>query len=209
METHSYNSQRQLQEDHPELPYMSDVVFAETVKVGSMLFVGCLLPDPDPMDFWQDEGMGKLIEFRSRGQFKKTIPELVAEHKLFYYIDKYEHSGCHYSIAGTRMYPDDRWDVAHNCGVYIPHDEIQEQYSRAKFGHGGSTAARSRFVRDSNTILDSYSKWANGDVYGIIVKIFEGALEIGEESCWGFVGYDEAHQELISMLACQVKQVQP
>jgi hypothetical protein len=48
-------------------------------------------------------------------------------------------------------------------------------------------------LEQANSLLESYTQWANGDCWGYVVKVGEQ-----EESCWGFIGEDavrEAAQE--------------
>jgi hypothetical protein len=54
-----------------------------------------------------------------------------------------------------------------------------------------------------NQTLDEYNKWAEGDCYGVVVNEYKrvgpGEYKIKDnDSCWGYIGYDYAKEELKS-----------
>lgn len=177
-----------------------DAYEIEVAQTPSTIIVGCLKIDHDPLDFFEnDEGSGTLKQFRSvddRDNFLATLKKT----SLFYLVDKYEHGNVHYSIANTQNYPDQRWDVSHGCAVYIPCDDIQEEYKKAK-KKMTVAEAKDKFIKDSNSVLDSYSDFCNGEVYGYSVATFDkkGHL-LNEEECWGFIGNSYANQEKTSIM---------
>ena len=48
--------------------------------------------------------------------------------------------------------------------------------------------------------LEEYEKWCNGDCYGCVCEVFECQdgdwVQISEDACWGFIGYDYAKQTI-------------
>lgn len=153
--------------------------------------VGYLAHDEDPGEYeWaMDNGTGLLETFRTAWDRDQRKAELESEGKLVLVVDEYRHSGVHYSIANTACYPDRRWDVAPRC-LFVPCDEIQAQYRACR-------ADMARVISDANAILDEYSRWCNGEVYGVIVETFQKDPETGfieaieTDSCWGYIGYNE------------------
>ena len=180
-------------------PIFSDEI---TVRVGdepTEIVVGYLAHDDMPHDFWEnDEGAGKFREFTDQESRDAFIAEAEAEGKVAFVVDRYSHGASHYSIANTRGYPDRRWDVA-PCAVFIPCDWVQDELKAGR-------KTREAVIEDSNAILDSYSSWCNGDVYGTVVETYEyepvsRTFKLStEDSCWGHIGKkwaDEALEELL------------
>lgn len=182
-----------------------EVYEIEVSKTPNSIIVGCLKVDHDALDFFDnDEGAGTFKEFSnidSRDEFLSTLKKS----SLFYLVDKYDHGNVHYSIANTQNYPDQRWDVAHGCAVFIPCDDIQEEYKKAK-KKMTVTEAKDKFIADSNSVLSSYSDYCNGEVYGYSVATFDkkGTL-INEDECWGFIGHDYANKEKNSIMESEFK----
>lgn len=165
-------------------------------EVGDKVVVSCLKYDSDPMDYFSnDDGAGELFQFRSVGERDSKVKELKKEKVLFYLVDKYEHGSVHFSVSQTHNYPDQRWDVAHGCAIYVPCDYIQDEYKKLAKKEGVE-AAKARFVNDSNGVLDEYSNWCNGEVYGYSVTVFDKkGQELENDECWGFIGYKYAEEE--------------
>lgn len=175
----------------------------EIAQTPTTIIVGCLKVDNDPLDFFDnDEGAGKLHEFNSvdsRDEFLATLKKS----SLFYLVDKYAHGNVHYSVSGTQNYPDSRWDVAHGCAVFVPCDYIQDEYKKAK-RKMTVAEAKEKFVKDSNSVLDSYSEYCNGEVYGYSIATYDkkGNL-LNEDECWGFIGNKYANQEKNSIMQAE------
>jgi hypothetical protein len=168
----------------------------EVARSGDKIIVGMLNYDSNPQDFFDDdEGAGKLIQFRSASERDNKVAELSKTKKLFYLLNKYEHGGVHYSVSGTKSYPDEQWDVSHGCAIYLPSDYIQAEYRKMK-RTDGEGAAYEHFVKGSNETLDSYSDWCNGDVYGYSVITFDKeGNELDCDQCWGYIGTDNGNEE--------------
>lgn len=180
-----------------------DTYEVEVSQTPSTIIVGCLKIDHDPLDFFEnDDGAGTFKEFRSV-EDRDTFLSTLKKSSLFYLVDKYEHGNVHYSVANTNNYPDQRWDVSHGCAVYIPCDYIQEEYKKAK-KKMTVAEAKEKFIKDSNSVLDSYSDFCNGEVYGYSVATFDkqGKL-LNEDECWGFIGNKYANEEKTSIMKSQ------
>src|SRR3546814_7408479 len=113
-------------------------------------------------------------------------------------VDEYKHGGVHYSIANSRDYPDRRWDVA-TRGVFVPCDHLQTEYQ-----YGRKTMQE--IERDSGQVLDEYSRWCNGEVYGVVTESYRLESDSIQRqdvvSCWDHVGreYAERSEEHTSEL---------
>lgn len=173
----------------------------EVLYTEKNIIVGFIHYDNDPQPFFENnEGAGQLITFRSQEAVDKKLQELSKTKKLFYIVNKYEHSNVHYSISGSKLYPDERWDVSHGCGVFIPCEDIQSQFRKLKKEKGIDVAYDS-FIVDSNNVLNEYSNWCNGEVYGYSVITFDQeGNEIDCDECYGFIGNEYVQEEKQSVM---------
>ena len=161
----------------------------EVLRTNDSIIVGMLIADANSdLDFFaDDDGAGNLIEFNSATKRDNELQKLSKEKKLFYLLNKYSHGEVHFSIAGTHTYPDERWDVSHGTSVYIPCDYIQSEFKKMKKTEGEGVAYE-HFIKDSNSVLDSYSDWRNGDIYGYSVITFDKkGNELNCDECWGLL----------------------
>lgn len=173
----------------------------ELVETENSFIVAYLEHDDDAQDYFEsDEGAGTFIEFNKPEERNKKMAELSKTKKLFYLVDKYDHSSVHYSISETTGYPDKQWDVTQGKAVFIPCNDVQSQYRKYKKEHG-EVEAFQHFIKTSNSTLDEYSNWCNGDVYGYNIKTFnkEGTL-IDSESSYGYIGCEYANSEKSNQL---------
>lgn len=179
-------------------PTDDEILFAKRVDRRTVI-VGYLVHDDMPLDYrdWLEDGM--LTEFRSQNKRDDFIANLEAEGRQYFIVDKYAHGGVHYSVQNTRWYPHRHWDVA-PCAVFVPPQDLQEQYHKDKYKRGGKKAARETLLKYANAVLEEYSQLCNGDVWGIVVATMEEAGGIytvqKSDECWGFIGYDYAKEEL-------------
>lgn len=176
----------------------SDLTLTETPK---SLIVSFLSVDDDAQDFWESsDGLGTFKEFYTPSQRKDYLSS-ISKNKLVYLVDKYDHGSVHYSVAQTQNYPDQRFDVAHGKAVFIPCDYIQKEYKKYKKEHG-EVQAYKQFLKDINSVLDDYSKWCNGEVYGYqVFELDKKGNQVSEDACWGFVGHEYALKEKKSIVA--------
>jgi hypothetical protein len=181
----------------------------ELIETPDSLIVGYLSQDSDVEDFWtSSDGLGTFTEFRSQDQVDETMKKLNKTSKLFYMVDKYDHSSVHYSVSQSGSYPDERWDVSRGVAVIVPCDDVQSQYKKYKKEHGEVEAFK-QFIKDTNGVLDEYSKWCNGDTYGYQVKTFDKTgAEKSDDACWGFIGSEYANQEKLSVMMADVRHEQ-
>lgn len=184
-----------------ELDHINDCYELEVVKTENGVVVGMLMVDTSPMDYFEnDHGAGELVQFRSAYERDEAMEARSKSKNLMYLVDRYEHGQVHYSVSGTVNYPDDRWDVAHGCAVFVPSEDVQKAYKK-EVKESGEDAARQKFIADSNKVLDNYSDWCNGEVYGYAVLSFDkSGKELNTDECWGYIGRDYANEEKRSVM---------
>ena len=104
----------------------------------------------------------------------------------FFWVERYEHGLVRYALTNESSAVDRQWDVAPACAYLVLDDEW--------FGGDVTTEQLTEVAR---SLLEEYTSWCNGDVYGIVhttVDVTTGA-EITTDSCWGFIGSDYAEAE--------------
>ncbi|MEG1347365.1 MAG: hypothetical protein RSD49_04870, partial [Hafnia sp.] len=101
----------------------------------------------------------------------------------------------HYSILGTHTYPYHQFDVVPN-GVYTPSEHDLEELKNG-------TINEQELNTRANATLDSYSDWANGNVYCVVVEkfAFNKGLDSWEptgepDSYGGYIGFKRAFESL-------------
>lgn len=165
--------------------------------------------DNDPEDYWSSaDGLGDFKNFTNQTDRDAHLEEVSAEGKIALIVDKYEHGLVHYSVCRSVNYPDRRWDVAPS-GVFTPCDDVQEKYRAAisaadaldskSATAAAKDAAMEDLIKDSNRVLNEYSDWANGSVYGVVQETWEisqdGRIEMTEsEEVWGLIGMSTAEE---------------
>lgn len=170
---------------------------------GDTVRLGYITHDPEPMDFWQSaDGLGELKLFK-RGDDPNALMEgHRARGEAPLLVERYAHGAEHYSVVGTRNYPDRQWDVG-LCGIFLPCEEVTKRY-HADLDPDAPGAAWNKLVEDSNNVLSEFSKTVNGEVYGIVVEELrrEGDALVRDdyESVWGHIGSDWAVEALGEMM---------
>lgn len=206
----------------PVFEAVGGTVVVRNTEDPNTVVLGYLSHDPDPMPFFEsDDGAGEFARCRSVAQVEDAMAAARRERKVALLVEKYEHGDVHYSVASTKDYPDRRWDVA-PAGVYVPNDDLQAEYRaavrrankeiRALDAADPARAAREADLKAaplkalaaaSNRVLDSYSDWCNGQVFGAVTEVVRwdaaaNALErVGDEDAvWGYIGHEHAEESL-------------
>ena len=187
------------------------------IKAGYV--VGYLVPDEcaeDPAE--SEEGIGRFVHWKDHGpeelseycqaravdpdshdaiEGEKPNPDAVL-------IDKFEHSGVSYHVAGEYSGPDARWDLSHGWAVWLPSpcllNELKGKDKKAR---------RLHCITWARQACETFNKWANGDVYGYVINIFDkGGQELSGTggSCFGFYGHEDAIEGLEEALAIYRKE---
>lgn len=154
--------------------------------------IGYLAHDDSPSDYWEFDRNGLFKEFRDAYERDEWMEARRAEGLTVFLVDKYAHGNVHYSIANTSDYPDRRWDVS-PCAALA-----------CDFESWGTPPELQ--AKCANDILDQYSKWCNGEVYGAVTVTLTIDRTTGEvvgedtDSVWGAIGDDWALELLAEQM---------
>lgn len=111
-------------------------------------------------------------------------------------LDLYEHSGCIWSVHNSG--PNCRWDTSGGAATWIPNDCLRLELDSCT----NPQDRRDMAVKFAEQACEAYTSYCNGDVYGCVVEVFElkdeAWVQVSEDSCWGFIGYDYAEDSLNS-----------
>lgn len=112
-----------------------------------------------------------------------------------FWLSYYEHGLCRWSLMNEG--PQCRWDSVKVAGILLWENSPRELGT----DYQSREAAARRF-------LDTYTAWANGEVYGYEIERFGpgGESDDSPESCWGFYGVDDAMSEAESVLQPKQKE---
>ena len=176
-----------------EVPFEFDEDSVMIEKVGNKIIMGCLARDDFPSDPLKESDEGELklfIDSRDRPEveeFKRIIRanpgRVFFVHSRYndgYFIDE---PGLHiHDTKGEGCRAEGIEDVD---GYYIVPDDV------------------TNFEKYAKGVMEEYSSWCVGDVYGVLVwQLDADTLEFDEESrgpeCWGYYGYAYALEELKS-----------
>lgn len=164
-------------------------------------------PDRPKEGYWDnDDGAGTFEEFRSEAERDIYVESVRKQGKLALVVNKYDHSGLHFSVRGTVTYGHMGMDTKPS-GVMVPCPDVQEKYQFAMREAGNAPdpasraaaekAALDEAIRDSNVVLDNYSKFCNGEIYEVIQETWkvspDGRMEMTDiEENGGLIGYEYA-----------------
>lgn len=104
-------------------------------------------------------------------------------------VYRYEHSQVAYStksFVGRAQHAE--WDSGRVGFILVPREKMLEEYGTTRC----TKAIRAKTRTYIEGEVETYSQWANGEVYGYIIKDEDGE-EI--DSCWGFYGIDYCKEE--------------
>ena len=93
---------------------------------------------------------------------------------------KYEHSGCAYRAAKSNPFHCP-WDSGQAGFIFAKKDAVRKEYGVSRI----TAKVRAKVLEVLKAEVETYGQWANGEVYGFIVKDTEGE-EV--DSCWGIIG---------------------
>lgn len=133
----------------------------------------------NPFEDW--DGIGKII-FHPKARYScntdMTYQE-AKETKFSVPLSAYIHGGISLSVLGEGYRC--QFDTSDYIAVWVP-DQKNAPVKRHKKAQ--------EYARQACKI---FNQWANGDVYGFIVKDKEGN---DVDSCWGFYGYEAVDVEI-------------
>ncbi|MGH0003539.1 hypothetical protein ACQU0X_25975 [Pseudovibrio ascidiaceicola] len=158
------------------------------------VLIGYLTHDSHPFDFFEDgDCNGVLKKFSYRSELDDFIKAIESEGQIAFLVEKYAHGNVHYSVAGTRNYPDRRFDVG-LYGVYVPDEYLQDEFKAGR-------CTKEELTADSNSTLDEYSKWCNGETYCFVTETWErNEAGLPEKKDYdvvgGYIGLENANDAL-------------
>ena len=118
----------------------------------------------------------------TREDLEKVLRE---EHNIvgpIFNVGMLDHSGVSYYIGGGAHWSDPGgWDSG-TCGVIFTTRELLNETQGE-----GVTPSDEQLAEWLKGEIEEYSKWANGEVYGYVIKDPNGD-EV--DSCWGFLGWE-------------------
>lgn len=138
--------------------------------------------DPSPFE-WCDV---RFFQADRRYVSPHTHDEVLESDAVFQ-VERYEHGLVSYSlVADGRGYVDRQWDVCTVGVIGVP------------AGPEGYTNPREAAA----VWLDEYTKWCNGDVYGVVEAHYSRSsvedswalVDDVHDSCWGYIGSDVAQE---------------
>jgi len=140
---------------------------------------------------WEDNGREQLTKYcdllgydiDTREKIKKEHPDAVK-------IDKYEHSGISYSVAGEGM--NCRWDTSSVWAVWFPDECLLDNLKGLK-----GIARRKKCIEYARQACELFNQWANGETYCIVKETFNKDKEQVEyDIVDGYFGYEYAEKDL-------------
>lgn len=132
---------------------------------------------------WLADKLGLNIDslykkFDSLNQLKDHLEQRFMSEFVASKVYKYEHSGVAYSTEPFSC----RWDSGQVGYIYVTKKIAAENFGKKIC----TAAARDNAYGILRSEMETYSQWANGEVYGFIIEDEEGDQL---DSCWGF--YDK------------------
>lgn len=192
-----------------ELPFDTETEpeFEFTSEDGKIIIAGFLIRDDCPSDPIEDYDEGEFYQFSScsihytprpdADEFKRIICEYPGR---VFTVACYEHSNVSYTISQGPFYPADVKGKKNNQRAQDIIDDASGYY----IVPADVTDAR----RYAEGVLESYSNWCNGEVYGVSIwKWIDGEFveDSRDSECWGFNGYQYAKEELERIFNEEVK----
>lgn len=130
-----------------------------------------------PFDF--DNGV-EFEEFTNEWDRDEFYNSTDTTTHVAYIVDHFEHSSHRYTLLGT----------LEHLGMYYRFDSRPSGVLRVPLDFTDTKAA-------AVSLLEEYTSWVNGDVYGIVREDFDAeGNQIGYESVWGFIGSEYAESAI-------------
>lgn len=99
---------------------------------------------------------------------------------------KYEHGGAAYRAAESNPFRCP-WDSGQVGYVFAKKEDVRKEYGVKRI----TPAIRAKVLDVLRAEVETYSQWANGEVYGFRVLDSDGE-EL--DSCWGFIGMEHVQE---------------
>ncbi len=109
-------------------------------------------------------------------------------------VYRYEHGSVAYNTTGFSC----PWDSGRVGLIVCTRETMIEEWGKKR----ATKAVREKARKYMAGEVETYSQWANGDVYGYVVEDKEGNHL---DSCWGFYGIDYCREEALSQAEYSAK----
>ena len=141
---------------------------------------------PDPLTC-RGNAFQSLADLLNCAGTWESIRKALDKQAVWFPVWKYEHSGVVYAAADSNPFSCP-WDSGQAGVIFALKADVRKEYSVKRV----DAATRAKAEKVLQGEVETYSQWANGEVYGYTVTD-----EAGEEvdSCWGFIGLDYAREE--------------
>jgi len=140
---------------------------------------------------WKDYGREQLEKYcELLGYDIDTKEKIGKENPDAVRIDKYEHSGISYSIAGEGIQC--RWDTSSTWAVWYPDNCLLEELKGLK-----GSARRNKCIEYAKQACELFNQWANGECYSIVKETFNQEKEgINYDIVGGYYGREYSEEAL-------------
>ena len=140
---------------------------------------------------WKDYGREQLVKYcELLGYDIETREKIRKDDKDCVRIDKYEHSGVAYSVAGEGR--NCQFDTSSVWAVWWPDKVLFDELKGLK-----GKARRNKCIEYARQSCELFNQWANGEVYCIVVETFNKDKEhLDYDICGGYYGYENAEAEV-------------
>ena len=182
---------------------IEDSIKVRTMPDGSFE-VRYIVLDGDPEDpfgrgGW--DGIGRFVHWRGYGAEQLAEYKTAGTDQDAVAIDKYEHGGIAYSVAGegTRC----RWDTSNIWAYWVPDKETLAswaEYAAALKPDAVITARAQWMVKAARSACALFNDYVNGNVYGVVCEYFNAdrsAADIPADNCWGYYGINDAERNIM------------
>lgn len=175
-----------------------------TVTVGTITIKAKIVSDDDapecPVGPDNKDGCNGTLHLFERGRDTRNheIHEEFKDDPMAFKVQKFEHSGRVWSLAGEG--PQCQWDTSPYAGVWVCDGYCKENYDTV-LAEKGEVEARAWLLECARLVLEEYTSWAEGDVWGVVVTARDEDDDKDDdadedEACWGFIGRKYAEEEL-------------
>lgn len=137
---------------------------------------------------WPDESPLNLDNYNGWDEVTKALIEdedAAAVWPVYAYI----HSGTAFRLGASVTYGD-QWDSGIAGLIYVTHKTLDFEWT------GTEKEKLQKAKECAESELEVYAQWCNGQVYGYVIRDFDGE-EV--DSCWGLYGVDYCESEARSM----------
>lgn len=184
-------------------PIEDSISIEKTAKGFEVKYLTYDIDPENPFDSKYQEGNGIFYHWKDYGkeQLEKycellgydidTREKIREDNPLAVRIDKYEHSGISYSVAGEGIQC--KWDTSLAWAVWYPDNCAMEDIKRFKT----TKTQRARAVELARQACELFNYWANGEVYCIVKENFNHNKEqLNCDTVGGYFGRDYAEKDL-------------